>query len=234
MLRFSAAAFPAGMAAGYVYFDDPLIGVVIFICLYAAYPVYRSNMERKRKQVMMVQFKDLLYSLSASLSLGRNMRQALEESLEFWGNTYDEKDPIMIEVRTMLKEMKETNAPDIKVLRDFADRWEISDIVDFVNVYESLRITGGDMPGAISRAASVIGDKISMEKELNASLSEKLTEGRIVGAAPFLMTAAMKLLSPGYMRPLYETGAGMLVAMISLGLSAAAVLMIERINRIEL
>lgn len=233
MLRFSAATFFIGMATGYIYFDDPMAGLVIFLCLYGVYPAYKNNEERKLKQLMMVQFKDLLYSVSASLSLGRNMRQALEESLSFWGNTYDEKDPIMIEVRNMLREMKETNAPDIKVLRDFADRWEISDITDFVNVYESLRITGGDMPGAVSRAASVIGDKITMEKELNAAMSEKLAEGRIVGAAPFVMTAAMKFLSPAYMSPVYETGLGTVVALTSLALSVAAILMIERINRID-
>ena len=99
MLKFSAATFFIGMATGYIYFDDPLAGLVIFLCLYGVYPAYKSNEKRKLKQLMMVQFKDLLYSVSASLSLGRNMRQALEESLSFWGNTYDEKDPIMIEVR---------------------------------------------------------------------------------------------------------------------------------------
>ena len=233
MLKFSAAAFLIGIATGYIYFDDPLIGIAIYLSLYAAYPIYKRNEERRKKQIMLVQFKDLLYSVSASLSLGRNMKQALEESLDFWRNTYDEKDPIVIEVRMMLNEMNETNARDIKVLRDFANRWEIPDITDFVNVYENLRTTGGDMPGAVSRAASVIGDKITMEKELNTAMSEKLAEGRIVGSAPFIMTAAMKFFSPGYMRPVYETGAGMAVAVISLAMSAAAILMIERINRID-
>ena len=33
MLRFSVAAFLIGMAAGYIYFDDPVSGIVIFLCL---------------------------------------------------------------------------------------------------------------------------------------------------------------------------------------------------------
>lgn len=234
MLRFSAAAFAIGMAVGYIYFDDLLPGALIFLCLYFAYPIYMRNQRKKKRQTMLIQFKDLLYSLSASLSLGRNMRQALEESLDFWKNTYDDREPIMIEVNLMLKEMKETNAQDVKVLRDFSDRWEIPDIVDFVNVYESLRITGGDMPKAISRAAAVIGDKITIEKELDAALSEKLAEGRLVGAAPFIMTLAMKVFSPDYMRPMYETEAGMAVAVLSLVLSSSAIIMIERINRIDI
>lgn len=233
MLKFSVAAFFAGMTAGLIYFDDLMAGGVIFLCLFFVYPMYRESIERKKQHMMLIQFKDLLYSVSASLSLGRNMKQALEESVGFWENTYDDTDPIMIEVKRMLKEMNEANVQDVKVLRDFSDRWEIPDIVDFVNVYESLRITGGDMPKAISRAASVIGDKITMEKELDTALSEKLTEGRIVGTAPFLMTAAMKFMSPGYMKPIYETTPGMAVAVISLILSAAAFMMIERINRID-
>ena len=72
-----------------------------------------------------------------------------------------------------------------------------------------------------------------MEKELELALSEKLMEGRIVGAAPFLMTLAMKLMSPGYMSPLYESTGGMFVAAASLGLSVFALILIERINRIE-
>ena len=91
MLKFSAATFFIGMATGYIYFDDPVSGIVIFLCLYFAYPVYRKGLERKRRQEMLIQFKDLLYSVSASLSLGRNMRQALEESLAFWGNTDNDR-----------------------------------------------------------------------------------------------------------------------------------------------
>ena len=38
---------------GYIYFDDPAAGLVIFLCLYGVYPAYKSNEERKLKQLMM-------------------------------------------------------------------------------------------------------------------------------------------------------------------------------------
>ena len=232
MLKFSAAALFAGMTAGLLYFDSIPMGLILFFLSYAAYPAYREAMENKRKQQMLIQFRDLLYSLSASMSLGRSMKQALEESRSFWGNTYTEKDLIMKEVSAMLREMETTKARDIDVLRDFAERSGLPDIVDFVNVYDSCRTTGGNMPKAISRAAVIIGEKISMERELNTALSEKLAEGRIVGTAPFLMTLALRVLSPGYMRPLYDTSAGHAAAAVSLGLTVVSVIMTERINRI--
>ena len=52
-------------------------------------------------------------------------------------------------------------------------------------------------------------------------------------SAPFVMTAAMKFLSTAYMSPVYETGLGTVVALTSLALSVAAILMIERITRID-
>ena len=108
MLKFSGAALAAGLAAGVIYFDSPLYGMVIFLFLMTAYPMYRAAEEKKKQQELLLEFRDLLYSISASLSLGRNMKQALEESLSFWGNTYDEKDIIVRETRMMLKEMEET------------------------------------------------------------------------------------------------------------------------------
>lgn len=233
MLKFSGAALAVGLTAGKVYFDSFIPGMIIFVILLGAYPTYKKMEEERRRQKLLLEFKDFLYSISASVSLGRSMGRALEESLDFWGNTYDETDPMVREVKGMIREMKETNATDIKVLRDFAMRSGLPDIVDFVNVYDSLRTTGGNIPKAIGRAAIVIGDKISMDKELNTAMSEKLMEGRIVGLSPFVMTLGMKLVAPGYMSPVYETFAGRMVAALSLGLSAAAIVMIERINRIE-
>ena len=233
MLRFLAGVLAAGLVTGRIYFDSFLVGAIISLCLTFTYPMYMEAEEKKKKRLLLMQFKDLLYSMSASMVLGRNMKQSLEESLKFWKNIYDDRDPITVEVKRMLREMDETNETDTKVLRDFAVRSELPDITDFVNVYESCKVTGGDMPKAISRAAAVIGDKITMEKELELALSEKLMEGRIVGAAPFLMTLAMKLMSPGYMSPLYESTGGMFVAAASLGLSVFALILIERINRIE-
>ena len=233
MLRFLCGVLVIGIMIGLIYFDSLLAGVIISISLTLTYPIYAEAEEKKHKRALLIQFRDLLYSLSASMVLGRNMKQSLEESLEFWKNVYTDKDPINIEVKRMLKEMEEANETDTKVLRDFAVRSALPDITDFVNVYESCKITGGDMPRAIARAAAVIGDKISMEKELELALSEKLMEGRIVGLAPFVMTLAMKYMSPGYMAPVYETTSGTVVAAASLGLSVISLIMIERINKID-
>jgi tight adherence protein B len=161
------------------------------------------------------------------------MRQALKESLDFWGNTYGEKDRIVMEVRRMIRGMEDANETDVTVLRDFAERSGLRDIRDFVNVYESSKSTGADMGRAIARATGVIADRIDMDRELKSMMAAKLSEGRIVGLAPVALVLAMRVFAPGYMEPMYSTASGAMAALISLSLSGIAIFMTERINRVD-
>ena len=221
------------MFLGKLYFDSYLAGAVLSAAFLLLYPYFRKQEEEKARRELLVQFKDLLYSLAASFSVGRNMRQALTESLEFWGNIYGERDPIVVETRRMIRGMEEANETDVKVLKDFAERSGLRDVQDFANVYESCKTTGGDMGRAISRATGVIADRIEMDRELRSMMAAKLSEGRIVGLAPVALVLAMRLFAPDYMEPIYSTVQGAMVALVSLGLSAFAIVMTERINRVD-
>ena len=233
MWKFYAGAPAAGMLLGKIYFDSYLAGAALSFVLLLLYPYFRKMEEEKSRMELLIQFKDLLYSMAASFSVGRNMKQALEESLDFWGNTYGESDRIVVEVKRMIRGMEEANETDVKVLKDFALRSGSRDVRDFANVYESCKTTGGDMGRAISRATEVIADRIEMDRELHSMMAAKLSEGRIVGLAPVTLAFAMKIFAPEYMEPLYSTLPGVMASLMSLGLSAMALVMIERINRVD-
>ncbi len=233
-MKFSAAVLAAGIGTGKLYYDSFQIGLIISIMLAFYYPKYAKAIEKKRKNLLLIEFRDLLYSISASIYTGRNMKQALRESKEFWKDTYDENSMIMKEVNHMLIRMDNSNEKDIDCLKDFAESSGLTDVSDFVSVYESCKETGGDLAAAIGRATSIIGDRISMEKELNMLLAEKKLEGRIVAAAPFIMVFMTRLMSPGYMSVMTGTLQGIIISSFSLFLTAISILMIERINNIEL
>ncbi len=233
MWRFFAGAPALGIILGKIYFDSWLAGGALTAVLLMLYPCFRRSEEEKAKRELLIQFRDLLYSLSASFSVGRNMKQALTESLDFWGNTYTGSDPIVTETKRMIREMEEANETDVKVLKDFGERSGLRDIRDFANVYESCKTTGGDMGRAIARATEVIGDRIEMDRELRSMMAAKLSEGRIVGTAPVVLVLAMRVFSPEYMEPVYSSPSGAIAALMSLGLSALAIVMTERINRVD-
>lgn len=232
---FAFAAAAVGTAVGILFYDSMYIAVAVSLLGAVLYmPIYRQKITEKHKSELLIQFRDLLYSLSASISSGRSMREALEEAREFCGATYEKEDYIMRELEYMCRQLRNGNAVDTDVLGDFARRSGLGDIEDFVSVYESCKGSGGNLKKAISRATSLIGDKIELERELKSLLAQKLFEGRIVGIAPFAIVLMIRLTAAEYMEAMTESAQGRIITTLAVVLIAVAVGMTERIHSIEI
>lgn len=234
LLAIKLAIILLGIIIGWMFYNNIFIGLLLGIFLSPLRKVFIHEHIQKKKNTLLIQFKDLVYSLSAAVGSGRSLKQGLEESLEFWEDTYDENDYIIIELKNMKKRMEEANETDISLLRDFAYRSGIQDIYDFVSVCEICKESGGDFARAIIKAGDVISEKITIERELEVIVSQKKFEGRIVGLAPFVLIFFIKLLSPSYIAPLYETPSGIIVSTMAIGLIVAGWLFIEKLNRIDI
>lgn len=223
-----------GTAVGWLFFDSLTVGAAAGVLCLFFLPKYKNWRIDKRRRELLLQFRDLLYSAASSVSVGRSMTQALEESLTFWKGMYDENDLIILEVRNMLKRITVSNENDVEVLKDFARRSGLPDVADFVSVYECCKSSGANLVQAINRAATVIGDRIELEKELHTMMAQKQFESRIVMASPFLLLLFLKLLSPEYLLPLTASAEGRGVSLLSLGLIGTACLMMERVTKVEI
>lgn len=224
----AAAAF-----AGWLFYDKALAGAAFAVFIPRIRKRYAESLNRRRKNKLILQFRDLMYSVSAFVSSGRSLRQGLEGSIEFWKGTYDERDIIIRELKNMSRRMEEGGERDVDLLKDFAARSGAEDINDFVMVCDTCKKTGGDFAKAAARCADIIGDKISLERELYAMASQKRFEGRIVGGAPFVIIFFIKLLSPEYLYPLSHTQAGCVISTLTLIMTGLGWVMIERMNDIE-
>ena len=121
----------AGLAVGILFYDSLAVSAVTAALLLMAMPQYKEKVVRKHQQELLMQFKDLLYSISASVSSGRNMADALAESKVFCGGSYEKSDYIMIELDHMTAMLSNGNETDTEVLYDFARRSGLSDAEDF-------------------------------------------------------------------------------------------------------
>jgi len=230
LLGMSAAA---GMATGWLFYDSLAVGAAAgLVIFFLAKPRYiRWSIDRRRRELL-IQFRDVLYSVASSVAVGRSMGQALEESIGFWKGTWSEKDLMMAELAAMVRRMKEAGESDVEVLQDFAVRSSLPDVADFVMVYENCRESGANLIRAVDRAAAIIGDRISLERELHALMAQKQFEGRIIMLSPFVLMLFLKISSPGFLEPLTASVQGYLVSTLALGLILAASLMMERVNRL--
>ncbi len=223
-----------GMTTGILFYDSLIAGFSLTVLLSFLFPKYKKTAIENEKNRLLIQFRDMLYSVSSSVSSGRTMGQALEESIDFWRSTYEEKDYIMRELRYMTGQIRNSNERDTVVLMDFAKRSGLDDIMDFVRVYESCKGTGGNMQQAINRAATIIGDKINLERELTTLMSQKIFESRVVASAPFAIVLLLRIVAPEYLAPMIETSSGKIIITFALGLMVIAFIMMERINSIEI
>lgn len=229
-----AVSLAAGAGTAWLFYDDPkagfLIGAILF---FLAKPRYIRWQVEKQQRSLLLQFRDVLYSVSSSVSVGRSMGQALEESMDFWKDTYTEKDLMMQELAGMVRRIKEGNERDIDVLKDFAGRSGLRDISDFVMVYENCRDSGADLVKAIDRATAIIGDRIDLDREMRTLMVQKQFEGRIIMVSPFALLLFLKISSPGFLAPLTASSAGTAVSTAALALVAASILIMERVNRVD-
>lgn len=197
-------------------------------------PYYESFMVRKRTRRLNIQFRDMLYALSASIAAGRQMSRALIDAADSLAFMYGPDEPIMLELNHMKRCITENNESERELLADFAARSCSEDIRNFVQVYSICRSMGGDLEKIITRTSSILADKMNIEQEIHAITSQKKTEGRLIALMPAAMLLVLNLLSPSYIVPLYSGLPGRLIMTGCLGAGLWGLVLMEKISDVEI
>ena len=208
-----------------------------FIVSPIAYPIavlkYKEMMLKKRKDKLRSQFKDVLYSMSSSFATGDHMVHAMGKSISFLENIHGKGTDMESELKNMIGKINETGEDEIELWTDFGKRSGVEDIRDFAEVFASCRDAGGNIVRTVDRAAEILNQKISVENEIRIMASQKVAEGRLVGAMPILMIVFLRLTSPSYMKVMYESTVGRIVMTISMLITIAAFIVTKKVTEIE-
>lgn len=196
-------------------------------------PYVENHMAEKRMNQLTIQFKDMLYSLSASVAAGRQMGEALVEAEENLAVMYEEKEPIMKELRYISINLVENKESDKVLLKDLAARSRNEDINNFVQVYATCRSMGGDLEKIIGHTSEILTDKMAIEREIKVITAQKKTEGRIISLMPLVMLLMMNLFSYSYIEPLYQTAGGRIIMTGALAGVAYGMYLMEKLSEIE-
>lgn len=218
----------------FLFYHSILLSLLSGVLIRYVRPFYEEFMVRRRMQELAVQFKDMLYCISASVSSGRQMAEAIIEAEENMSVMYASDTPIMAELIHMRKCILENNESDKALLEDFARRAKSEDINNFVQVYATCRNMGGDMEKIISRTSNILTDKMNIEREIKAITAQKKLEGRIIALMPLAMLLSLNLVSGSYIAPLYETILGRLIMTGCLMACVYGVWLMEKISTVDL
>jgi len=220
-------------AAAYVFYHSVFIALLSGAALPFIVKRYERYKAEKEREILLAQFKDLLYSLSASFAAGRYMRDGLAEAREHLRLLYDDDAPMARELSYMLNQINESRAGEEAVLRDFAARSGIADIRNFIDVYFICRATGADTQKVIAKATELLTDKITIEREIKTLTAQKRFEGKIISLMPIIIILFLNIVSPAYVAGLYTTLTGRIVMTAALVGIVYAYQMIAKLTRIE-
>lgn len=210
-------------AVGFLFYKNLILAAFVALLSLPLKGVFQRYAAEKRREELTAQFRDLLYSLSASVSAGRQLQTAFGEAREQLYICYGGDALLYREVDYMVRSVEESHDSLDALLQDFAVRSKIPEVKQFVHICEICRKTGGNMEQVIGKTAEVLMQKIAARRELEMLTAQKRMEARLLTVMPIAMVLLLNLLSPDYLSALYEGVEGRLVmtaALAGIGLSA--------------
>ncbi len=219
--------------AAYIFYQNITLSILFSGLSFFSDKIFQESMKRKRKSDLNEQFKDALYSISSSISAGRQMPYAIKDAIINLELLYSQDAYILKEFEFMMKRFEETHESMEDIFMDFAIRTEVEDIINFTDIYVISRATGGDLEAIIRKTSEMIIEKINVKREIYTIIAQKKYEARILTAMPFVVILFLTLVSPGYLDEMYTTVSGRVIMTIGLFAIGLAYKWSSRITDIE-
>ena len=230
---FLAVGYLIGFAVLFLFYHNLIFSLVGGCLAYLFLGWHKKHLAEKRRIFLTTQFKDLLYSLSASVAAGHQIEKAMEDAVENLSLVYHESTPMVKELKQMVKGISENRESDVNLLLDFARRSNCEDIRNFVQVYITCRTMGGNLEKVLKNTIEILLDKMSIEKEIKTLTAQKKFEGKIISAMPLAIIVFLNVFSPDYLLPLYTTVGGRIIMTLAVAGILGAYYLTEKLTNIE-
>lgn len=221
----------AGMFAYFFYRN-----IVAFCLLSPTVVFYMKNKKeelcKKRKDQLVIQFKDALHSVNGSLQAGYSLENAFSEAYKDM-TEYHGVDSIIVRELSTVKTGIRNNQVLEDLIEDLAERSGIEDIYDFAGVLRIGKSSGGNLNTVFENSINVIEEKFTVKQEIITMISAKRFESSIMCIIPFFIIFYVDITSKGYFDAMYDSLAGRVIMTICMVVYLAAYRMSQRIMEIE-
>ena len=216
---------------GMLFYDNAIIAAGLCIIT----PFFKSRFAdykcEKRKKGLLESFKDVLYSISASVAAGRQMPQAIADAAkqaDLLGND------IAYELNHMVSVYNEAHGKIEDLLTDFGERSGIDEIKLFASSYRICKKSGGDVEDVCLKSAYLLIERIDYQSEVSAVLSEKKLDTILLMAMPPGILFFLEMSSYDYVALLYQGLEGRIIMTVSLFLMVLAGVWSLKIMKLDL
>jgi len=230
----SALVMGLGAAVlAYIFYMNIYIAAAAMLFGLLGPKIYRRHLIEKRKRDLNIQFKDFLYALNSSVGAGKSLREGIISARNDMKILYMNDNAILIrELDSMVLKL-EMKARVTTLMSSLAARSGNEDIMSFATVLENGETKGINPVELIQKTVRVISEKLEVKNEIATKVASMKMEQRVMLVMPVLLTLMMNILSPDYMKALYESPSGYLIITVALALIAVAAVISNKITNIK-
>lgn len=220
------------LVISYFFYRSIIMFLILMPGFLLFFHFYKERLKVKRREELVNEFSELLYSVSIGMKSGKSIENAFIDSKDDMKMFFGEKSIILDEL------MRIENGLDLnktleELIDDLAFRSKEEDISLFSDVFKCAKRNGGNVTEVLSETADRIRKKVVVELEIKTIMSERRLEVRIMEAVPFFILTYINLTSEGYFDSLYDGFNGRLVMTGCLIVYILAVFFADYIMRIR-
>lgn len=233
-LLITLKAGPFLLFTGWLFFDHLILSLLLLVFLYPVVKQVESMEIQREKEELREQFRDFLTFLSASITSGKQMGNAIEEAAFSLQWIYGKRGSLGKDLVSIIKKVKESNASLDSLLLDYARQTKVPDLQSFFDIYLISRQTGGNIELVMKKTIQILRDRLELKHTIRVLTSQKRMEARILTMMPYLVIFFLRLTSPEYVEVLYTTVAGKIIMVFALTGILLAYVISMKITEIKL
>lgn len=218
---------------GFVFYRSHILSSILSLLAFFYPRIQAKELMKKRKNEFNLQFKEGLYALASSLSVGKSIEIAFEDALRDLCILYPDPNSYIINEFEYIVRRINMNETVEQALLDLSKRSHIQDVSSFVDVFITTKRTGGNMVKIIKNTSEVISDKIRIKQEIDTMISQKKLEQKVLNLIPIFMILFLSWSAPDYMDMVFNTGLGRLLMTITVLLLGISYFISKKIMDIE-
>ena len=146
---------------------------------------------------------------------------------------YEEHSLLAKELQLLINKLK-MNEPVDNLLFDMAEHVGLEEFYQFAQVISIAKKSGGNLIEITENTIEHLSQAIQTKEEILTMIAAKQMEKKIMSVMPYFILLYVRIANPGYFDILYESFAGVLVAVISLLCLWIADIWAERVTEIEI
>ncbi|GKX67430.1 type II secretion system F family protein [Inconstantimicrobium mannanitabidum] len=232
-VKWSLIAMGVVFICSYIFYNSVIWAGIVSLIGIGYYKIKKKNIISKRKQKLLLQFKEALYIISSSLSAGKSVENAFVDAYDDLKTIFDfGKEDYILQELTYINRRIKINQTIEEALDDFATRSGLEDVVTFSSVFGACKSTGGNLKSVTEITSNIIGEKISIKQDIETLISGKKFESNILTIIPFAIVLFIRISSPDFLEPLY-TIQGRLISTGALVIILISTLWGRKITNIE-